>query len=291
MGGFGSPYNRVTPIEGMRVTRIAVAQLEPVFGDVAGNVAKTVAAIETAAANGAELVVLPELISSGYMFASRQEAFDLAEIAGEGAATTAWAEASTRLAIWVVAGFPERDGNRLFNSSILLGPDGTRQVFRKVHLWDEEALWFEPGDLGFPVADTPFGRVGMMICYDGWFPESYRSLVLAGADLVCVPTNWVPIPGQAEGQPGMATILSMASAHSNGIVVAAADRVGTERGQEFIGQSLIVNHTGWPVTGPASPTEPAVLVADVDFAEARRSRSWGKFNNPVRDRRPDTYTT
>lgn len=87
----------------------------------------------------------------------------------------------------------------------------------------------------------------------------------------------------------MANILTMAAAHSNGLIVAVADRVGTERGQLFIGQSLIVTHTGWPVAGPASYADRCLLVADVDVSEARRSKSWGNFNNPVRDRRPDEY--
>ena len=87
----------------------------------------------------------------------------------------------------------------------------------------------------------------------------------------------------------MATILSMASAHSNGVVIAAADRVGVERGQPFIGQSLIVSHTGWPVAGPASPTDPELLMASVDLSDARRSRGWGQFNNPVKDRRMEAY--
>ena len=268
---------------------VAVGQVEPVFGDVAGNVERTADVVARAAAQGAQVLVLPELVSSGYMFASREEAFALAEIAGEGPATSAWLRLAAEHDLVIVAGFPERDGARLYNAAFMAHPDGTHAVYRKVHLWDEEALYFEPGDLGFPVVATPHGRLGMLICYDGWFPESYRTLALKGADLVCVPTNWVPIPGQQPGQPAMATVLSMASAHSNGLVVAAADRVGTERGQEFIGQSLIASHTGWPVAGPASRVDEDLLIAQVDLAEARRSRSWGRFNNPVRDRRPDSY--
>ncbi|MBH0130699.1 nitrilase family protein [Salinibacterium sp. NK8237] len=268
---------------------IAVAQVEPVFGDIATNVAMTTLAITSAAEAGAKVVVLPELVNSGYMMNSREEAFALAEIATEGPATSEWMALAAQLNIIVVAGFAERDGDVLYNSSIMCLPGGDHHVYRKVHLWDEEALYFEPGNLGFPVIQTTLGRIGMMICYDGWFPESYRSLALKGVDLVCVPTNWVPIPGQAADQPGMATILTMAAAHSNGIVIAAADRVGVEREQEFIGQSLIVSHTGWPIAGPADTARPELLVADVDFAEARRSRGWGQFNNPVRDRRMDAY--
>lgn len=273
------------------MARIAVLQFEPVFGDVAGNIAATVRLISEAAAQGAELVVLPELCNSGYMFSSETELADLAEVVGEGPASLAWTAAAARLGVHVVAGLTEEDDGRYFNTAVMVGPGGVIAKYRKVHLWDAEARWFTPGDLGFPVADTHLGRVGMLVCYDGWFPESYRSLVLQGADIVCVPTNWVPIPGQAEGQQAMATILSMASAHSNGLVVAAADRTGTERGQKFIGQSLIVSHTGWPLAGPAAEDGTAVLTADVDVAAIRASRTWNDNNDPVLDRRPETYTT
>lgn len=271
--------------------RIAVAQIEPEIAALERNLTVTLDAVERAAAAGADIVVLPELSSSGYVFRSRQEAFDAAEVIGEGPCTRAWAAAAATHSMYIVAGVTERDGDALYNTAVLFGPDGLLAVYRKVHLWDEEALYFEPGNKGFPVVTTPIGRIGMMICYDGWFPESYRALVDQGVDVVCVPTNWVPIPGQKPGQPGMATILTMANAHCNGIIVAAADRVGTERGQDFIGQSVIVDHTGWPLVGPASPIDPELLVADVDVAEARRSRSWGSFNNPVKDRRPEAYAT
>jgi N-carbamoylputrescine amidase len=108
-------------------------------------------------------------------------------------------------------------------------------TFRKMHLWAAENLFFEPGNLGFPVFKTPFGRIGTFICYDGWFPESYRLCALQGADIVCIPTNWVPIPGQDATREAMANILCMAAAHANSMFVAAADRVGVERGQPFIG--------------------------------------------------------
>ena len=171
----------------------------------------------------------------------------------------------------------------------MIGPEGYIGTFRKVHLWNEENLFFEPGDLGFPVFHTPIGRIGVAICYDGWFPETFRLCALQGADIVCVPTNWVPIPGQAEGREAMANILAMAAAHSNSIFIACADRVGVERGQPFEGQSLIVSYTGWPVAGPASRDAEDILIAEVDLGEARRKRNWNAFNQVLRDRRADVY--
>ncbi|MFT7183532.1 MAG: N-carbamoylputrescine amidase, partial [Planctomycetota bacterium] len=134
-----------------------------------------------------------------------------------------------------------------------------------------------------------FGRIGMAICYDGWFPEAYRLCALQGADIVCVPTNWVPIPGQDPTREAMANILVMAAAHSNSIFIAAADRVGTERGQPFLGQSLIASCTGWPIAGPAGPTDEEIIYADLDLSEARRARNWNDYNQPLRDRRSDVY--
>ena len=117
-----------------------------------------------------------------------------------------------------------------------------------------------------------------MICYDGWFPESYRLCALQGADIICISTNWVPIPGQDEKREAMANILCMGAAHQNSVFIAAADRIGTERGQPFIGQSLIVSYTGWPVAGPASPDKEEILYADCNLADARRKRNWNEYN-------------
>ncbi len=136
---------------------------------------------------------------------------------------------------------------------------------------------------------TPIGRIGTFICYDGWFPESYRLCALQGADIVCIPTNWVPIPGQPENREAMANILCMAAAHSNSMFVAAADRIGVERGQPFLGQSLIVSYTGWPIGGPASPDREEIIYADANLADARRKRNWNEYNQVLRDRRIDVY--
>jgi N-carbamoylputrescine amidase len=269
--------------------KIACLQMQPAIGKVAANVAHSMALIDRAAALGARLVVLPELCNSGYMFKSREEAFAASEPIPDGPTVKAWSEIATRHQLHLVAGICERDGAKLFNSAVLIGPNGHIGTFRKVHLWNEENLYFEPGDLGFPVFHTGLGRIGMAICYDGWFPESYRLAALQGADIVCVPTNWVPIPGQAEGREAMANILAMAAAHSNSIYIACADRVGTERGQPFEGQSLIVSFTGWPVAGPASRDKEEILLAEVALGEARRARNWNAFNQVLRDRRSDLY--
>jgi predicted amidohydrolase len=263
--------------------------MRPEVGEPVKNLQRSVELITAAADEGATLIVLPELCNSGYVFHSRSEAWAAAEEIPHGTAVGTWIRLCQERQIYLVAGIAERDGQRLFNSSVVLGPDGYIGTFRKVHLWDRENLFFEPGDLGFPVFHTPIGRIATFICYDGWFTEAYRACALQGADIICVPTNWVPIPGQAPGQPAMATILCMANAHSNSIFIAAADRVGVEREQPFNGQSVIVSYTGWPLAGPASPTDEEIIYADVDLGMARVARNWNDFNHPLRDRRDDVY--
>ena len=269
--------------------RVACCQLMPTVGQKRANLDKCASFIARAAKGGANVIVLPELASSGYVFETRAEALSLADAYDGGETTTEWARLARDLNVHIVGGFCENADGTLYNAAVLLGPQGPVGLFRKVHLWGEENLFFKPGDLGFPVFTTPHGVLGAAICYDGWFPETYRTMALAGVELVCVPTNWVPIPGQDPKREAMANVLTMASAHSNSICIAAADRVGTERGQPFIGQSLIVGHTGWPVGGPASPTEETIVFADLDLAEAKRARCWNEFNHPLRDRRPEAY--
>jgi predicted amidohydrolase len=281
-----SPSDAVT---GSGLVKLACVQMQPSFGDVASNTARTLQFIERAADQGANLVVLPELCNTGYVFSTREEAFAVAETIPDGPTVTAWRQCAARHRLHLVAGICERSGSKLYNSAVVIGPTGYLGTFRKVHLWNEENLYFEPGDLGFPVFHTPIGRLGVAICYDGWFPETYRMCALQGADIVCVPTNWVPIPGQADGHQAMANILAMAAAHSNSMFIACADRVGIERGQPFEGQSVIVSYTGWPVAGPASRDAEEIIVAEVDLSEARRKRNWNAFNQVLRDRRTDVY--
>jgi N-carbamoylputrescine amidase len=269
--------------------KIACIQMQPVVGKKDENVKRSVELVQEAAAHGARLVVLPELCNSGYVFESREEAFALAEEIPHGATCTAWIEVARRQGLHLVAGISEREGQALYNAAVVIGPSGHVGTFRKVHLWGAENLFFEPGNLGFPVFKTPLGRIGTFICYDGWFPESYRLCALQGADVVCIPTNWVPIPGQDDKREAMANILCMAAAHSNSIFVAAADRVGVERGQPFIGQSVIVSYTGWPIGGPASPDREEIVYAEANLADARRKRNWNEYNQVLRDRRIDVY--
>lgn len=279
-----------SPSEAQRApVRVSCIQFEPAFGAVAENVARASDLVRAAAAEGSALVVLPELANTGYVFETVEEALALGEPVPDGPSSRAWTALARELGIHLVAGITERVGGTLYNSALVAGPDGYVGTYRKAHLWDRENLFFARGDLGFPVFDTPLGRVGVAICYDGWFPETFRQLALAGAEIVCVPTNWVPMPDQPAGEAAMANVLHRAAAHSNGIFIACADRVGVERGQPFEGQSLIVGPRGWALAGPASREKPETVSAVVDLDEAARAKELNGFNSLLRDRRADVY--
>jgi N-carbamoylputrescine amidase len=148
---------------------VACVQMEPRIGETRENVNRSIQRIEEADARG-----VPELTNTGYAFADRDEAFALAEDVPSVASAQAWADAAQRLGVYIVAGIAERDVGRLYNSAVFVVPSEITGLHRKLHLWNEENLVFEPGDRGVPVFHTPLGRIAIVICYDGWFPEVYR---------------------------------------------------------------------------------------------------------------------
>lgn len=267
----------------------AAVQMEPIVADIATNVRTVLARVDEAISEGANLIVLPELALSGYVFTGYDETRSSAqEVAASGVFEALAARGAEHDAI-VVVGYPELDGDALYNSAAVIGGDGVIGNYRKHHLWNLENEIFTPGDQGYPVFDTHLGTIGVLVCFDIWFPEAARSLALAGADVVCLPTNWVPTPGAEEADRAMATVLSQSTAHVNGIPVIAADRVGVEREQPFIGQSVIASHSGVMVAGPAGYSTQETLHYVHDPVAARAARTWNDYNNPLENRRPDTY--
>lgn len=273
----------------MSAYTVAGIQMEPHIGDPDGNRERSCALISQAADAGARLVVLPEATSAGYVFADRAEAYAAAEDVPGGPVVSAWAALAARRRVWIAAGVIERDGHEVYNSAVLLGPDGVVGLFRKTHLWNDEQRIYGRSQLGFPVFDTELGRIGLAICYDAWFPETFRSVALQGADLLALPSNWVPVPGQPADAPLMANLMCMTGAHSNKLYVVGVSRVGAERGVPFVGGSLVVGPDGWPLAGPASLTEETTVYAVIDPVGTRRARADDPFNQPLKDRREDAY--
>jgi predicted amidohydrolase len=271
----------------MSVVRVACRQLAPVVGDLEGNRAQARAGIREAVAAGARLVVLPELCTSGYVFEDADEARTLAQPA-HGGALAEWQEEAALGDAVVVGGFCELgDDGALHNSAAIVDGSGVLAVYRKAHLWDREKLVFRPGDEVPPVVDTAVGRIGAIVCYDISFPEIVRSVALRGAEVLAVPTNNPALPG-VDGQEPQEVVWARAQASFNRIFVAFCDRVGTERGVDFVGASTIADEEGWMLT-PLSLGEPALLVADCDLAAAR-DKSWGERNDVFADRRPELYS-
>lgn len=268
---------------------VASLQLDVLIGDIDANIDKSVAAIRQAAELGAKLVVLPECASSGWNFDSPEESALYAQPLEGGPTIAAWSAMARELDIHIAAGFSEAADGAPYNSSVLIGPDGVESLYRKVHLWNREKKVFTPGDLGFPVADTRLGRIGMVICYDSWFPESYRTCAMRGADLVCAPSDWIEVPGQPDGALPLAHLMAMTSAHSNQLYVAAASRVGDERGTSFIGSSVIVDYTGWALAGGEVVKGETIVTAMIDPIGTRAARIADPFNQPLSDRRPEFY--
>jgi len=266
------------------VTRIACQQLAPVIGDLAANREIARDAIREAVDSGADVVVLPELITSGYMFESPQEAAGMAIDAGH-EILVEWAAEAASADIVLAGGFCELgDDGGIYNSAALFDATGLRAVYRKLHLWDREKLVFDPGSALPPVLDTRVGRVAVIICYDLEFPELTRSVALAGTQLLLVPTNWPLVP-RPEGEHPPEVMIGMAAARVNRMAVACADRVGRERGQEWTGGTTIVGADGWVA---AESRAPGLVAADVDL-ECALDKRLTDHADAFADRRPELY--
>ncbi|CUR54876.1 putative amidohydrolase [metagenome] len=273
------------------MTRVAACQLSLQVGHAEVNRARADAAVRAAVAGGAEFVVLPELVSSGYVFRDADEARSLAETVS-GPTLTQWRALSDELGIVLVGGFCElgADGH-LFNSATLVDRGQVLAVYRKAHLWDTEKLVFTPGDAPPPVVDTTLGRVGVVICYDAEFPEWTRLVGLAGAQILAVPTNWPSSPPAAPrpaGERPMEVVRVQAAASANRMYVVAADRCGTERGVSWVGGSVIVDPDGFPLAGGLATDHAQTLVADVDASQAL-DKAISPRNDVHQDRRTDLY--
>jgi predicted amidohydrolase len=267
---------------------VAACQVGLAVGEVAANRAAAVAAVEEAARHGAELVVLPELCDSGYVFTGEAEARALATPAADSPTLREWRDLAAAHGTTIAGGFCELgDDGLVYNSAAIVGADGVLAVYRKAHLWDAEKLVFTPGDGPPPVADLPFGRVGLMICYDLEFPEWVRLPALAGADLIAAPVNWPAMPVPAGERP-CDVIRVQADACVNGVFIAVADRCRAERGVSWVGGSVIVGPDGYPLAGPVAADTRATLVADCDLARARDKRI-STHNDVLADRRPLLY--
>lgn len=261
--------------------KVGLYQYAPVFGDIKSNLDRVATQI---ASLQCDLLVLPEFAMTGYQFISKDEVLSLAEPVPDGPTTSRLADLARSGNMYLVAGLPERRGDQLFNSAVLVGPQGFVGVYRKTHLFFEETLFFSPGDTGFPVWDIGLARLGILICFDWYYPESARTLALKGADILCHPSNLI-LPHCPDAM--------VTRCLENRVYAITANRIGQEeRGGKpplrFIGKSEIVTPLG-EVLHRASDDHPELLLCEIDVQEARR-KSLNMYNDLWKDRQPHWYS-
>jgi 5-aminopentanamidase len=261
--------------------RIGIAQTDPAFGRPRRNLELACGLMER---HRADLWVLPEFFASGYQFVDAAEVLRLAEPIPEGETTQALIRFAREHDCSLVAGLPEAAPAGVYNSAVLVSPLGHIATYRKIHLFGAEKLFFLPGDRPFSISDAAGARVGIMICFDHFFPEAARSLALLGADVIAHPSNLVI--------PGLAQRTTVVRALENGVFVATANRVGSEArgGKElrYTGESQVVDPDGATLLR-LSPDHVEAAVVDIDSARAR-VKTLTSRNDKLADRRPQLYT-
>lgn len=265
--------------------RVAVAQTDPHLGQNAHNLGVVLEAVREAAENGAQLIVFPECAISGYGF----DDLATARLAAEpipGPTTGALAAICAKLGVYAVVGLLERAGEAVYNTAVLVGPEGLVGSYRKLHLpYLGVDRFATPGDRPFQVWRTAIGHIGIAICYDLRFPEALRVLGILGADIIALPTNW---PETSELMPEYVT---RTRALENRVYLLACNRVGEESGFRFFGRSQVVGTSGkvYVETGD----RPEIAYADIEPERARQKRIIIRPDafemDTVGDRRPEFY--
>lgn len=234
-----------------------------------------------------DLLVIPELANSGYLFTEKEELEASSEYFGDGKFYNAVKEISESKKSYIVAGFCEKDGKNFYNSSMLICPDGRKHLYRKIHLFWDEYKWFTPGNLTFQTVEIEGGfgkvKIGMMICFDWAFPEAARTLALQGSQIICHPSNLV-LPYCQKAM--------YARAVENRVFIITCNRIGTEEKENkkltFTGNSVILDTSGNYLSNASSDKE------ELNIVEINPDDALDKFINPVNnvitDRRPDYYS-
>ena len=286
----------------MRKVTVAAVQMK-CSADRAENIEKAVEMAEKAATSGANVILLPELFERPYFCQERRyEYYDYAEKTEENAAVKRFCKIAKKLSAVIPVSFYERAGNCLYNSIAVIDADGSLLgVYRKTHIPDDhyyqEKFYFSPGNTGFKVWDTAFGKIGIGICWDQWFPETARCLAINGAEMLLYPTAIGSEPILDCDSAGHWRRTMQGHSAANVIPVIAANRIGTESvepcaengGQrsslKFYGSSFITDATG-DIIADAGREEETVISAGFDLDKINAERlNWGLF----RDRRPECY--
>lgn len=266
--------------------RVAVAQVPVTRGNVAKNLSELGRWVQDAESRDVRFAVFPECYLSGYLFASREEAWGAA-IASDGPELATLEAIFMNAGIEGVVGFLERAGDRLYNAACVVGSRGLVGIYRKRHLpcMGLDRFVDEPPLTDLQIFDLDIGRVGVAICYEIRFPEVARSLALGGADIIALPTNWLP---QSDL---LAEMFARVRAAENFVYFLTANRADVEEGAQFLGKSRVIDPLG-AVCADAGTVE-GLAVAPIDIARARVKtivHRQGDFEiSPFRDRRPESY--
>jgi predicted amidohydrolase len=266
--------------------RIASVQINPEIKAKQKNLGKILTNLKAAAANKAQLIVFPECALTGYIFTSREEAKPYMENV-PGPSSKKLAEVCNELGVYTVVGLLEKDGNKCFNTAVLIGPKGIIGKYRKNHLpYLGIDRFLDRGDGPFRIYKTPIGNIGLHICYDCNFPESARVMTLLGADILVLPTNW------PEGRDKVSKYVVVTRAFENMVHFVVADRVGEERGTMFTGLSKIINAWGETLV-EASRKDEEIVYGEVSLAQAREKHIVVKPGESefdfIGNRRPELY--
>ena len=259
--------------------KVAYVQMDCEFGNVETNLSKVQSLLKDVES---DLFVLPELFNSGYYFKDREETKLFAEEIPSGRTIQFLFKLAQEKDCLIVAGLAEKAGDKIFNSRVLISPSGLLATYRKIHLFNLEKEWFDPGDKPFFVTDVGYCQIGMMICFDWIFPESMRSLALLGADIICHPTNLVMSYCQD------ATVTRCIE---NNVFSITANRIGKDQREfgvlTFTGKSQITGPLGKILaTAPENEEEVGIVEIDVSLAKNKLINS---NNDLLGDRRPELY--
>jgi len=251
-------------------------QFIPVLGNPEININNLNLLLDEAA--GADLIVIPELANSGYHFETKEQALSLAENLADSIFLKFLEEKASKLKMFIVSGINEFDNGLLYNTAILVGPEGYIGKYRKIHLFMNEFDFFEKGNRGLPVFDIGKCKIGLLICFDWVFPEVWRILAMKGADIICHPSNLVlPFAQQAVPVHGLI----------NKTFVITANRYGTERDITFSGQSFISDPDGKTLI-KATADKNEVRIQDLDL-KLSRNKMITPRNHVIDDRLPENY--
>ena len=275
------------------MTTITVAALQLAFSDdLDENIRNVSELVREAAGKGAKLILPPELFEGHYFCRTQDEGhFTRALPAGEHPAVLAMQKLAVELGVYIPTSFFEADGHHHYNSLAMIDDKGrVMGVYRKSHIPDgpgySEKFYFRPGNTGFQTYETPFGTVGPAVCWDQWYPETARMLMLQGAEILLFPTAIGTEPHDPDLDTSRLWRRAMIGhAVSNVVPVVAANRIGTEHGQRFYGHSFICDERG-DMLAEFGATETGILTATLDLEQAKKHRAAFGF---FRDRRPELY--